>query len=156
MSALGDQTVVEARKYRGVVEQPLGSNSGPHINDWLAYVHLPPGNSYCAAFVCSMLHDARTALGLDPVGFHPSASVMHLWAINQAFALGPNDVVEAGDIVIVDHGRGEGHTGIVTDPGVYISANTSPDGKSREGTGVYEHAFDVNDVRIAGYLRPSK
>ena len=36
---------------RGVMESPLGSNSGPKVNLYLASVGLPPGCMWCMAFV---------------------------------------------------------------------------------------------------------
>jgi hypothetical protein len=59
---------VAIRKCQGTVEPPPGSNSknGPEIDQWLASVHQPPGASYCAAFACSMVHDARLTM-IPPV-----------------------------------------------------------------------------------------
>lgn len=151
---LAEAIVATARKYEGVVEQPPGSNSntGPYINDWLAFVNQPPGQSYCAAFACSVVHEARTDLAMGPLQFKKSASALKLLEINKDLL---TTDPQPGDLVIFRHERGLGHVGIVTAPGVYISGNTSPDGKSRNGTGVFEHAYDVNDPRIAGYLRIS-
>lgn len=149
---LGDQIIVEARKYLGTVEQPPGSNSnsGPDIDQWLAYVHQPPGQSYCSAYACSMVHNARLALGLDNLQFKISASALHLLDINAALK---TDSPEPGDLVVFDHGKGLGHVAIITGPGTSIAGNTSPDGKSRQGTGVYEHSYEPADPKIAGYLR---
>lgn len=149
---LQEQIVAQARKYQGLLESPPGSNSGPEIDQWLAFVHQPPGQSYCAAFACSMVHDARVALGLAALTFRKSASALHLLEINaDLITTDP----QPGDLVVFDHSHGLGHVAIVTGQGTSIAGNTSADGKSRNGSGVFEHAYDVNDPQIAGYIRPA-
>lgn len=148
---LAEQIVACARRYQGTVEQPPGSNSnsGPEINQWLAFVHQPPGASYCAAFACSMVRDARVALGIESIAFKKSASALHLLELNaNLITTDP----QPGDLVIFDHGHGLGHVALVTGPGTSIAGNTSPDGKSRNGTGVFEHSYDPADPKIAGYI----
>jgi hypothetical protein len=149
---LAEQIVACARRYQGTIEQPPGSNSnsGPEIDQWLAFVHQPPGASYCAAFACSMVHDARFALGIESITFKKSASALHLLELNAALI---TTDPHPGDLVIFDQGHGLGHVAIVTGQGTSIAGNTSPDGKSRNGTGVFEHAYDVNDPKIAGCIR---
>jgi cell wall-associated NlpC family hydrolase len=58
-----------------------------------------------------------------------------------------------GDLVIFDHGHGLWHVAIVTGSGTSIAGNTSPNGKSRNGTGVFEHSYDPADPKIEGYVR---
>lgn len=149
---LAEAIVVEARNYRGVVEQPPGanSNSGPEIDQWLAFVHQPPGSSYCAAFVSSMVHDARVGLGMDALRFKKSASALHLLELNADLK---TDDPQPGDLIIFDHGHGLGHVAIKTGSTTSIAGNTSPDGRSRNGTGVFEHDYDPADPKIAGYIR---
>jgi len=101
-------------------------------------------------------------LDVDPqTQLKPSAGALHLLAINQHLVV-PFEDVRPGDLIIEDHGNGLGHVSIVTDvvridgtvTGLTcIAANTSPDGKSRNGTGVFEHPHDLPDPRIAGVLR---
>ena len=62
---LGKQVVEVARRYIGVEEQPRGSNRGPHINDFLAHVGLPPGHPWCTAFVSFCVHKAAQELGME-------------------------------------------------------------------------------------------
>lgn len=149
---LAEAIVAEARKYKGVVEQPPGSNSnsGPEIDQWLAFVHQPPGASYCAAFACSMVHDVRVGLWMDSLQFKKSASALHLLELNENLK---TDDPQPGDLIIFDHGHGLGHVAIKTGPNTSIAGNTSPDGRSRQGTGVFEHEYDPADPRIAGYIR---
>lgn len=46
-----------ARSNIGVKEHPAGSNTGPHISDWLKAVHCPPA-PWCGAFVAACLRVA--------------------------------------------------------------------------------------------------
>jgi len=150
---LQDQIIIEARKFLNVVEQPPGSNSnwGGPIVDWLAFVGIDYPASYCAAFASSMVHNARVALGVS-VSFNKSASALHLLSLNAD--LKTTDP-QPGDLVIFDHGGGLGHVAIVTGPNTTIAGNTSPDGTSRNGTGVFEHSYDPQNPEIAGYIRVS-
>ncbi len=147
---LAEAIVATARKYQGVVEQPPGSNSnsGPEIDQWLAFVHQPPGSSYCAAFACSVVHAARTDLAMGALQCKKSASALHLLELNADLK---TDDPQPGDLIVFDHGRGLGHVAIKTGPSTSIAGNTSPDGKSRNGTGVFE--YDPSDPKIAGHIR---
>ena len=109
---LAERIVGCARRYQGVVEQPPGtnSNSGPEIDQWLAFVHQPPGQSYCAAYVCFVIHDARVALGMDSLQFRKSASALHLLELNANLK---TDDPQPGDLVIFDHGHGLGHVATI-------------------------------------------
>lgn len=62
---LGKQTVEVAKRYLGVEEQPRGANRGPHINDFLAHVGLPPGNPWCTAFTSFCIHKAAAEIGVQ-------------------------------------------------------------------------------------------
>ncbi len=151
---LAEAIVATARKYRGVVEQPPGSNSnsGPEIDQWLAFVHCSPGESYCAAFACSVVHEARTDIAMGPLQFKKSASALHLLELNADLK---TDDAQPGDLIVFDHGQGRGHVAIKTGPNTSIAGNTSPDGKSRNGTGVFEHEYDPGDPKIVGHIRVS-
>lgn len=142
--------IATARKYLGVKE--TGPNSGPHIDEWLAALGLTTGFSWCAAFVCGVVMEVDPGTPLNR-----SASCLHLLALNGGLKITDP---ESGDIIIHDHGHGLGHAGIVTSTVrlngtltglASIAGNTSPDGLSRNGDGVYEHAVSLNNV--AGYLR---
>lgn len=150
---LQEAIVQEARKYLNVVEQPPGTNSnwGGPIIDWLAFVGITSPASYCAAFASSMVHDAAAGLGVE-ISFRKSAGALHLMELNEHLKVSDP---QPGDIVIFDHGHGLGHVAIVTDidSPATIAGNTSPDGTSRQGTGVFEHSYDPSNPEIAGYLR---
>ncbi len=53
--------IEHAVKDVGVVEKPLGSNSGPRIDDALRFCGLGPGSPWCAAMVSLWLHEMKYA-----------------------------------------------------------------------------------------------
>jgi hypothetical protein len=154
----GTALVATARKYLYVRETagPNMDGGGP-IDKWLAAVGCAPGASWCAAAACGWVHE--TAQGLNvTVNWHNSASALALISRNPSFVV--KDPTP-GAFIVWDHGHGLGHIALLTDvvsvngvPGglMAIAGNTSPDGKSREGTGVFEHDVTYPDARIAGYL----
>jgi hypothetical protein len=88
--------IEHAVKDVGVVEKPLGSNSGPRIDDALRFCGLAPGQPWCAAMVSLWLHEMKYA-GPWPTskGYVPS------WE-DMARAKGlvvPKTSVRRGDIV---------------------------------------------------------
>ncbi len=64
-SLLANQTAQVALRYLGITESPRGSNRGPHIDDFLRFVGLQPGNPWCTAFVCYCVHKAAEELGIQ-------------------------------------------------------------------------------------------
>jgi hypothetical protein len=149
-NALAQQIVKTARSYQHVVEDPLGSNSGPLIDHWQAFVGAHPGDPWCAGFACSVVHEARLLERMGPLEFKRSSGALRLLAINSALV---TTDPQPGDLIIWNHGNGKGHVSIKTGDATHIAGNTSPDGKSRQGTGVYEHEYDPQDPKIAGYIR---
>jgi hypothetical protein len=148
--SLADQIVATARSYLNVQEDPIGSNSGPLIDDWLAFVGGHPGDPWCSAFACVAVHEARMLEKLPPLEFRRSSGALRLLAINSALV---TDDPQPGDFLIWDHGGGKGHVSIKTGTETHIAGNTSPDGKSRQGYGVFEHAYDPHDPKIVGVIR---
>jgi hypothetical protein len=155
--------VATARKYRNARESAgPNTDNGGFIDQCLAAIGGHPGQSWCAAAVSAFVKETAEQMGIK-VNFHPSLSALRMLSKN------PDLVVtdpQPGDIVIWDHtvdpAKPAGHVGILTDvvrvdgqvAGMEaIAGNTSPDGKSREGTGVFEHAVDYPNPKIAGYLR---
>lgn len=116
-------TVVEvARSYLGVTESPLGSDRGEGIDEWLAFVGLPPGNKYCAAFVTFVLHRATAKVntaspiqgGARAKGLMEQFQAAGRWVDAEAARA---MVVPPGSVAVWDrspNGDGpEGHTGVV-------------------------------------------
>lgn len=61
---LGRKIAEVAQRYLGVEEQPRGSNRGPHIDAFLRFVGLQPGNPWCTAFVSYCVHKAAEEMGV--------------------------------------------------------------------------------------------
>jgi hypothetical protein len=140
-----------ARSYNG--HRETKRNSSPLIDRWLQGVGQPPGEAWCAAFVCACIHETEPNLG-----FLKSAGALKLITRN------PDRVIsdpEPGCVVVWDHGKGKGHTGIVTDvlftPQEFsaICGNADDkDSRSREGVMVAEHSgYSASAPNIAGFLR---
>jgi CHAP domain/Putative peptidoglycan binding domain len=130
----------------GTMEVPPGSNSGQQVNAYLASVGLPPGLFWCAAFVywCFKTTAAnsgrknplvKTGGCLDHWNRTKGKRVAGKDAVNKPSLLNP------GNIFIIDHGRGAGHTGIIeaVEGGFIhtIEGNSNPSG-SANGIGVFQ------------------
>lgn len=131
-----------------VREKPLGSNSGPEVEEYLASVGLGKGNPWCAAFIYWCFQQAAKALGSEnPCVRH--GHVLTTWAkcaprqrITTQQALANPSLIKPGLVFIMDTGApgGAGHTGIVEKvvAGVIHTIEGNTDGAgSREGTGVF-------------------
>ena len=135
----------------GVEEQPRGSNDGPQVRQYLAAVKLGKGYAWCMAFVywctakaCADLHQINPLL--------QTGGVMRQWNERTALRVAKP---QAGDVFIMDFGKGVGHTGFVEkalpDGRIQtIEGNTNADG-SREGYAVARRVRDAKTIR--GYLR---
>lgn len=128
----------------GVSEQPKGSNRGPEVDQYLQAVGIRFPAPWCAAFVV-WCHN-RAGIEIPRTG-----GVLDLW--NKSAANRVNEP-QPGDVMILDYGKGKGHTGIVEsvagDLVHTIEGNTNDEG-SREG---YEVAGRVRKISAAkGFLR---
>jgi len=143
--SLFDNTIAVANSQVGVLEQPLGSNSGPEVEKYLASVGLPKGNSWCMAFVYYCFNEASNRLAIkNPLV--KTGGCLHHWNTTigkkiTAFQAKNNpSLIVPGSIFIIDHGSGLGHTGIVTEVVdgyvTTIEGNTN-NTNSREGIGVF-------------------
>lgn len=130
----------------GVEEKPRGSNGGPEVSKYLASVGLPTGNSWCMAFVFWCFAQVGLANQLVRTG-----GVLRQW--NEKPGLRVKSP-RPGDIMILDYGKGLGHTGIVerVEGSVIhtIEGNTNDDG-SREGYEVCRRTRQLE--KVAGFLR---
>lgn len=130
----------------GVMEQPPGSNKGPQINKYLASVNCPPGLFWCAAFIHWCFEEAAIKLNRSNPLCKTGGCLMH-WnkstgkKIKSADAANNPSLVKPGQIFIIDHGRGMGHTGIIekVEGGFIhtIEGNSNPSG-SNNGIGVFQ------------------
>lgn len=132
----------------GVMEKPVGSNSGPQVDKYLASVNCPPGVPWCMAFVHWCFEEASTP-GHCPVPANGTVlDVLRLTRqnnpgrfISKADAISRPERLKPGMVFILDHGNGHGHTGIVkshlTGALDTIEGNTNNTASS-EGVGVFE------------------
>lgn len=116
-----------AKSQIGISEQPPGSNDGPQIKQFLASVGIYSPAAWCAAFVV-WCHLQAKINSIPRTG-----GVLDLWNKSP-----DNRTVtpQPGDVMILDYGNGQGHTGIIIevngDTLTTIEGNTNDDG-SREG-----------------------
>lgn len=121
------------------VRETQGPNRGVWVELFLKYTDNKPGDSWCCAFVCFLL--SIYYKGGSP--FTKTASCQNL--LDQLRKLGCERAVGMpGDLFFYLDGVGHAHhVGVLTATGPYtgIAGNTSPDGKSDNGTGVFEHTI---------------
>lgn len=135
----------------GQMEQPLGSNRGPRVDQYLRSVNIDPTKgsfAWCAAFVYFCFQQAANNLQVNnPV--IQTGGVLDHW--NRAVAAGIPHIVSAdatatpslvkpGMIFVIGNSAGHGHTGVVEKVAgtllTTIEGNTNLNG-SREGIGVF-------------------
>ncbi len=151
----------------GVIEQPPFSNRGPEIDNYLRTVGLnPAADSYpwCAAFVYWCFNTAAAQLGRsNPL--YKTAGVLEHWRNAKGALLLKDDAVanpakiKPGFIFIIDHGGGNGHTGLVESVNggfiTTIEGNTNNDG-SRNGYGVLRLTNRKINAITKGFIDYSK
>ena len=129
----------------GVMEEPVGSNKGPEVNEYLKSVGLGPGYYWCAAFVYWCFNEAAKGIGVDNP-LPKTAGCMNHWRRSKGKKIAGKDaqdnpsLIVPGSVFIINHGGGKGHTGIVrkvVSGYVHtIEGNSNPNG-SRNGIGVF-------------------
>ncbi|WP_333600268.1 CHAP domain-containing protein [Flavobacterium sp.] len=146
-SLLGKALEIAATQI-GVLENPLYSNRGTEVDQYLKRAGLDPEGqhySWCAAFVYWCFDEAAKALAItNPL--YKTAGVLNHWNHSTAQKLSPaqakadSSLIKPGAIFIIDHGSGQGHTGIVekVEGGnlTTIEGNTNQQ-KSSNGYGVF-------------------
>lgn len=143
----------------GVREEPLGSNSGPEVDVYLASVGLGAGDPWCAAFVYWCFKKASAELDVQNELIRTGSVLAH-WneatcsKITSKVAFENPAIVKPGDIFIIAHSSSTGHTGLVEKvKGGFITTiegNTN-DGGSREGIGVFRRTRKIKDIN-RGFL----
>ncbi|MBK8553610.1 MAG: CHAP domain-containing protein [Ignavibacteria bacterium] len=127
------------------MEKPLGSNSGPEVNKYLASVGLGPGQFWCMAFVYYCFNTAAKNLGRNNPLVKTGHCMTHWNSSTAKKILAENAVnnpslVKPGQIFIINTGGSAGHTGIVEklEGGFLhtIEGNSNTEG-SRNGIGVF-------------------
>ena len=160
MSALTDAALKVAQSQVGQMENPLGSNWGHPVEDYLAAVGINEPASYCMAGVYWCFDQACKELGITPNPLTKTGLVAHAWQVAYPYHKStdiPGFQPQPGDIFIMIFGvSGHGHTGIVEainpDGSLgTIEFNTDTTG-SPEGVGVFRRTRHFVPP-IVGFLR---
>lgn len=124
----------------------IRETGGPNRGHWVGYIQRQAGgsdgDSWCAEFICLVLQVAYS--GVSPLPTTGSCQRM----LDAASAKGwvvTTPQVDDLFFYVNDVGRAH-HVGIVTgvDPLTGIAGNTSPDGLSDNGTGVFDHPISAH------------
>lgn len=129
------------------IRETEGPNRGAWVSMLQRYSGGKDGDSWCAAFVSFVLDVAYH--GRPPFPRTESTAAM----LDHARAAGATTVVspQRDDLYFYVNPVGfPHHVGIVTStvPLMGIAGNTSEDGASDNGTGVYEHAISSDPARV--------
>lgn len=145
MSQLTDAALKVAQSQVGQKENPLGSNWGHPVQDFLARAGVDEAAAWCMAFMYWCFDEAAKGMVItNPLT--KTASVSHAWQVaypaHKSTAI-PAYEPQAGDIFIMLFKTGGGHTGIVesvNEDGTLntIEGNSNSNG-SPEGTEVVRH-----------------
>jgi hypothetical protein len=128
---------------------------GPNRGAWVEYLLRESkgnaGDPWCAAFVSFVLDVAY--FGKPPLPSTTATRVLLAAARAQGWTLAAGEPPAPEDLFFYVRADGTPHhVGIVTSEGgaplAGIAGNTSEDGRSSEGTGVFEHGLAVDPGRI--------
>ena len=151
MSELSDKSLQIAIGQLGQQEKPLGSNWGEPVKSYLKSVGIGFPASWCMAFGYWCFREAAVQLSV-PNPLVKTGGVLAAW--NKADRKYRVTVPEAGDIFIMDFGKGLGHTGIVERVDgnhIHTIEGNSNDTGSREGIEVVRKIRSIS--KIKGFLR---
>lgn len=159
MPTLKELALDIARGYIGQKETPAGSNAGEFVEGCLKLVGLGKGFAWCMAFVFRVYHEAATQLKVaNPVP--KTAGVMDCWrkapaACKVLKKSATKYNVPAGSQLIMDFGKGTGHTALVIsiegDTIHTIEGNTDANG-SRTGGMVCQRTRSMKDTKVVGFI----
>ena len=149
-----------AQSQVGQCEKPIGSNSGPMVNEYLWSVGLHPGYAWCQAFVYWCYDEAVKKLN-KPNPVIRTAGVHDCWnrsaKITKAAAAAQPGLINPGDQFILSFGN-EGHTGIVEKiegTTIHTIEGNSNNNGSREGYEVVRHQRSLDDKILLGFIKYS-
>jgi len=135
----------------GVREQPINSNRGREVEQYLASIGLGGGYAWCMAFVFWCTKEAAKQLKL-PNPLYKTGGVLMQW--NQRPQLRITQPAP-GDIFIMDKGQGRGHAGFVealSGQTIHTIEGNSNEAGSAEGDGVYQRTREISLIN-KGFLR---
>lgn len=140
------------------VREVGGPNKGRYVSFIQRYSGGKPGDSWCA-FYLSMVLDVAY-LGAPPLKRTGACQVMLSEAIQKSFLVRGEATLD--DLFFYLNAEGLAHhCGIVTgiDDGgrlIGIAGNTSPDGSSDNGTGVFEHGLAKTRIVLIRLPEPPR
>lgn len=147
-----EKAVLVAKTQLGKAEEPKGSNWGKPVQDYLASVGIKFPASWCAAFIYWCFNEAAKELKVTNPLIKTGGVLAHWNQANVKYKVVGDP--QAGDIFIMDFGKGLGHTGIVTSVEkntIHTIEGNSNDEGSREGFEVCERTRLKSSIK--GYLR---
>lgn len=148
-----EEVVYIARKL-GFIRETTGPNRGLWVEMLQRMCGGEPGFSWCAYFVCFVLAVVFGGYTKSPIVKTGRCQDIYEQAKKKGWV---TDKPSVGDLFLyVDANDHAHHVGIVTEmlrtrpPYIVdgIAGNTSEDGKSNNGTGVFEHAVSSTSVFI--------
>lgn len=143
-----------ARRF-SFVREAEGPNDGTWVSLFQRFTGNRPGDSWCASFVSFVLDVAYR--GVSPLRRSASCDALLAEAERKGFVALAASIPRVDDLFFyVRHVPGQirdaHHIGIVTEVTVAgvvgIAGNTSADGRSSNGTGVFEHAIAPNAIFV--------
>lgn len=161
-AGIGTTALAVAITQIGVREQPLGSNRGPEVDQYLASVNTPPENFWCMAFVYWCHRKAAQDSGLaNP--FPKTAGCLDAWnrtpainKISRAGAIASPTVVRPGMVFILDFGGDHGHTGFVRENRngalITVEGNSDPAGGDNGIEVLQISRRSVMDKKLKGFI----
>ncbi len=152
-----------AQSQIGQSEDPIGSNSGKMVNEYLHAVGLGPGYAWCQAFVYWCFDCVAKTMGKgaqNPVA--KTAGVHDCWnktplgkRLSADNVLADKSSLKPGMQFVLLFGGTTGHTGIVEsiagDWFYTIEGNSNNTG-SREGYEVVRHKRSFTDKHLVGFI----
>jgi hypothetical protein len=143
-NVLGLRAAQDGMKNLWVHEDPPGSNSGEYVDIYLASVGLPPGNSWCCAFLYYRLQQAALELKqTSPMPKTGYVEALFMWAEAKGNRVYNNPEPGFAFVEWIASEERYGHTGLVLscDASCFVSVegNAADTLGSSDGEGVKSH-----------------
>lgn len=138
-----EEIIYIARKL-GFVREVGGPNRGVWVEAFQRMCNGRPGDSWCCYFVCFVLALAFGGYTKSPIVKTGVCQEVYEQAKDEGWVR--DKPVQLGDLFLYVNEAGHAHhIGFVTNdnPLTGIAGNTSEDGKSDNGTGVFEHPVNA-------------
>lgn len=146
MAEIASPSIV-ARRFNFVRETD-GPNDGTWVSLFQRFTGNRPGDSWCASFVSLVLDVCYR--GIPPLRRSASCQSILDECTRKGFVALVGTGPQPDDLFFYVGPQGAHHIGIVTDVTpvgvVGIAGNTSADGRSSDGTGVFEHTLAPDAV----------